>query len=193
MAQSRIQLVAGRETVGANFYVENYPRIKLYVASRVKCAAEAEDLVQDVFVRFFESKGRRDSEAYLFGIARNTVRMHLRRRAHSVRTIRIKSPNAPALAKTTGRDGDTPWPTSAEECRKLVEYLASRLPAKTRQAIRLRFIEGLSSKAAARKAGCSVHTFQQRIYDATKAIRRWTSVFLQNSASEQGKNILEYK
>jgi len=53
-----------------------------FLRARVLCPDDAEDMVQEVFIRFFEARARFDSAAlvrpWLLGIARNLLREHIR-------------------------------------------------------------------------------------------------------------------
>jgi RNA polymerase sigma factor (sigma-70 family) len=47
----------------------------------------------------------------------------------------------------------------------------NQLSSEERQAFRLRFIEGLSPKEAAKKVGCSISAFYRRLEKAEKVLR----------------------
>lgn len=53
-----------------------------FLRARLTCADDAEDMLQEVFLRFYESRTRFDSAAlvrpWLLGIARNLLREHVR-------------------------------------------------------------------------------------------------------------------
>ena len=60
----------------------------------------------------------------------------------------------------------------AQELKTAIEEKIAQLPPKAREAIRLKYIKGLSLKRSAEEAGCSVHTFCQRIVDAKEVLRK---------------------
>jgi len=49
--------------------------------------------------------------------------------------------------------------------------METELSPKAREAVRLRFVEGLSLKEAAAKAGCSIGAFYARLERALKTLR----------------------
>lgn len=67
---------------------------------------------------------------------------------------------------------------SAQQLKKAIKGVLAQLPPKAREAIRLKFIEGLSSKEAAKRAGCHIDTFYHRFYEGLKALRNrnWLSI-----------------
>lgn len=156
-----------------------YQSILRYIADRVSYGVDTEDLAQDVFIELCKGNGRYDGrgnvEGYLFGIARNTIRGHYRRKSHSVKTVPIDSVNGIGPSYDVQQDRDSVRQISAQQLKKAIEDAVAQLPPKARQAIRLRFIEGLSSKEAARKAGCSIDTFYHRFYEGLKALRNRNS------------------
>lgn len=141
-----------------------YPRIKHYIALRINSVTEAQDLAQNVFLELCKSngtyKGPKNAEAYLFVIAKNLIALHYRNQSRQVRTISMES------VGEISADIQPAEQVSQQELRDLIALL----PPKAQEAIRLRFIEGFSLKDAAKRTGCSIHVFCQRIYEAKKII-----------------------
>jgi RNA polymerase sigma factor (sigma-70 family) len=151
------------------FYVKFYPRIKHYIALRTNSAADVEDLAQDVFVEFYGSGGYQNPEAYLFGIARRCVRQyHLLRKKQAKTVGSIEELNVKLVVRQDGERG----PVASQEVSKTILNALARLSPKAQEALKLRFIEGLDPKEAARKAGCSVNTFCQRCYAGIRALQK---------------------
>ena len=159
-----------------------YPKIRTFIASKVASLDDAEDLTQDVFIELYKSDGQHNRaeniENYVIGIARNLIRQYYRKRAKSIRTIPIKEiGQIPA-----GRDRDQhSGPTSKIENQMLteaIEEILEKLPPKARQALKLRFIDGLDSTTAANKAECTKQTFRDRIRFAVAAIRKEPNRFI---------------
>lgn len=120
-----------------------------YVAARVGEGAEAEDVTAEVFTAAFaalhrcpfpvpEGSTEDPVRAYLFGIARRKVADVLRRRAR----------------RRTQPLDDADWPASQEqgpearylrsEAARMLQEMLQRLPDDQREAVRLKYIEGLS-------------------------------------------------
>lgn len=152
------------------------PRIRRYVASEMNSGTDAEDIVQDIFVELRQShghyNGHRDVEKYLFGMARHLISRYCRARRSQPKLIRIGSIDEVAESLHIGQDRDLAEQTSLRQLKKILEDAAQQLPPKTYEAVKLRFIEGLSSKEAAQKAGCSVKAFYARLERATRALQR---------------------
>jgi RNA polymerase sigma factor (sigma-70 family) len=71
------------------------------------------------------------------------------------------------------REGTVPKSQITEQqFRKIVEVIQTGLPTKAREAVRLRFVEGLSPKEAAKKAGCSIKAFYKRLERAIKILQK---------------------
>jgi RNA polymerase sigma-70 factor (ECF subfamily) len=157
-------------------HAKYYLHMKCYIASRINSIADAEDLAQDVFVELCKGNGRYDGcrnvERYLFGIARNAIRRYYRERTGLVKTIPIEPINGVGPGCDIRQNEYPERQIAAQELKKAIEDLIAQLPPKAREAVRLRFFEGLSSKEAAKRAECSIHVFGQRVCNAIKALRK---------------------
>lgn len=146
-----------------------YRKIKRYIASRISSIADAEDLTQNLFFELCKSngtyKGHQNAEAYLLGVAKRLIALYHRNQNKQIRTISINSMDE--IAADIQRKPSEQ--ISQQKLRELKDTIA-RLPPKTQEAISLRLIEGLSIQEAAKRTGCSIHTFCQRIYQAKKII-----------------------
>ena len=162
-------------------YAKYYPQVKHYIASHVGCVEDAEDLVQDVFVELSKGKGHYDGRGnvigYLLGIAKKIIHRYHRRKTHSVRTIPIVSVDKVDHSYHNQQRLDPVRQISAQELKTAIEDTTAQLPPKAREAIRLRYIDGLGLRESAEKAGCSAHTFCQRVLDAKKALKKYKKMF----------------
>ena len=162
-------------------YAKYYPQVKHYIASHVGRVEDAEDLVQDVFVELSKGKGHYDGRGsvtgYLVGMAKKIIRRYRKRKTCSVRTIPIESIEKVGPSYNNQQRLDPVRQISAQELKTSLEDTAAQLPPKSREAIKLRYIDGLSPRESAEKAGCSVHTFCQRVVDAKKALRKYKKTF----------------
>lgn len=149
-----------------------YPRIRRHIISLTGSVADADDLAQDVFVELGKSDGRYDGQtdpaSYLCGVANNIIHRHLRKnKPHG----KIRYELIANLAAASAKQHDPSYEIQTEELKKTLEKALKKLPTKTRQAIKLRFIDGLTTKEAAEIAGCNVITLRQRISRGLKIIR----------------------
>jgi RNA polymerase sigma factor (sigma-70 family) len=161
-----------------------YSRIKRYIASRINSIPDAENLTQDLFFELCEGNGcydgQRDAEAYLVGMARNIIGCYHRNKKKHPQTIQIN------LFGDVVADCDVQQhqPVSLQELKELLEDATGQIPPKAREAARLRLGEGLTTKKAAEKCGCSTEAFYKRFHAALKTLEvmRETGSFKANDA-----------
>ncbi len=160
----------------AALYATYYSRLERYISRQCNGASEAQDLAQDVFVRLLETHAQYESEAapeaYLFTVARHVIAQHMRRQSRRRHRVSIESIEADGLDcedRLCRKSLDAaPW----QESRDMVEDVTVSLTPKAREAIRLRFVQGLSTADAARAAGCSINAFYSRLERALKSLQR---------------------
>lgn len=135
-------------------------RLLAFISRRVGRPEDAEDLLQEVYVKITQSVGglrdRGRLEAWVYQIARNVIADHYR---SAVRTGQAHARRAldPTFA-----------PDAAEEDELLaltacLAPMVKRLPAPYRQAIELVEYGGLTQTEAARRAGISVSGMKSRV------------------------------
>jgi len=155
-------------------YTKYHRNIKRFMLSCVSSVTDAEDLVQNVFVELCKGnddyKEYRNAQAYLFAIARNLVGQYRRKKSTQIKTIPIKSIDQVSARDKARRYRNLEGQISPPEIKK-IKNLLNKLSPKAQQAIKLRFIEGLTPKDAAKKAGCSVDAFYRRFYKGLKTLR----------------------
>ena len=145
-----------------------------YIALRIESLEDAEDLTQRVFLELCRSssttKRYRHPKAYLLGIAKNLIALYYRSKSRQVKTIPIESVDEIRAGDEARRYRMSGGQLSPRE-RKTIQTLVAQLPPKAREAVRLRFLKGLSPKDAAKISGCSANTFYQRLNAGVKAIK----------------------
>lgn len=151
-----------------------YHRIRSYVSGSVGSGQDAEDLTQEVFVELSRKNGQikdiDNPEAYLFGISRNIINQYARKKKKSVKTIPIIPINEPNTYKTAKKD---PFERILlSERKQIIEEAVQKLPPKSREAIKLRFIDGLNNKEASEKEECTKEVFCRRLYEGIKILRK---------------------
>lgn len=141
----------------AVFYVRNFRPVLSYFWSRTRDREVSADLAAETFAGALIGVDRYDSargtpQQWLFGIANNQLRKMWRSHRVSLRARRrleILTPTTP----------DSGWEEiEAIEARIDSDRLAvalNRVPAKSREAVRLRFIERLDYGEVARRMGCT--------------------------------------
>jgi RNA polymerase sigma-70 factor (ECF subfamily) len=145
------------------------PPLRAFLARRVPPGVEADDLLQDVFVRVVRHlgtlRGTDRPEAWLFQIARNALRDTLRARQRRD-------------GRTDPLETDLPAEPDREAVRQAEAELApcltamiGRLAEPYRAAIELTSLQGLTQADAARHAGISVSGMKSRVQRGREQLR----------------------
>jgi RNA polymerase sigma-70 factor (ECF subfamily) len=136
-------------------------RLVQFAYCRVHSLADAEDVVQDVYIQAFRDRERnRDIEnvvPFLFRMVANRATDLLRKRNRQAQL--------PAGAVPAASDGG-----SGHE--RQIERLLDHLPKRQAAAIRLRIYGDLSFESVARSEGCSVPTVKSRFRYGIQKLRR---------------------
>ena len=148
-------------------------RLVQYAYRRLGNLHDAEDVVQDVFVRVYAQRVERANVSpvapYLYRMAANACTDLLRKRSRShVSMDRIDVKNM-----ANGENAAT-VSTALEEIRR-AEDLLHRLPKKQAEAIRLRVFEGLRVNQIADVLDCSANTVSSRLRYGFRKLRRIVS------------------
>lgn len=143
-------------------------RLLAFVARRIERPDEAEDLVQDVYVKISRSihslRDRDRMEAWIYQVTRNVIADHYRS------TARAGQAHARHAADRTL----APEAPDEDELSSLSACLApmvEQLPAPYREAIRLVEYGGLTQAEVARRAGVSVSGMKSRVQRARAQLR----------------------
>jgi len=150
---------AGDEAAWRELFDEHYPRLFKFFRSRVDSDATAEDLAAETFTEAVRGLPRfrwrdRPFGAWLFGIARNRLRMHYRsRRVHA------ELPEEIGYARDDYLEID-------------IRDALERIEPDHRLAIELRYLLGLSGEEAAAAMGRSHGAFRALLHRATAAFKR---------------------
>ena len=144
-------------------------RIRPYVERRIRSSADADDVVQDVFVRMQRGlSDLRDEERFgpwVYRVARSAIADHLRARAR--RAGREAAVDAELAL---------PEPDVADrlegELSECVALFVARLPSPYREAITLTELQGLTQKEAAELAGVSLSGMKSRVQRGRERIRQ---------------------
>jgi len=144
-------------------------RVYIVAYAIVQDVAEAEDIVQDTFLKAHHQRGKlREPEkfpAWLLTVARNAARDRLRRR----------KPQAEAEVLGTLTDDNAVTPGSAlelEEHQARLRRALASLPEEHRTALTLRYLEGLDYRAIESRMGLSNGALRGILGRALGTLRR---------------------
>jgi RNA polymerase sigma-70 factor (ECF subfamily) len=150
-------------------------KIVNYASAMTRDASDAEDVAQETFVRAYRSlhqfRGDSSFKTWLYRIATNVARTHLRQR---VKQLRLAGPSLDDDTQAL-RASDIPSSKTNIEgaviARDAINNALAMLPDELRVAIILRDVEGLDYKEIARVTSSPIGTVESRIFRARRALR----------------------
>jgi RNA polymerase sigma-70 factor, ECF subfamily len=161
---------AGDHAAFAVIVRETTPRLYRLAARIMADSGEAEDVLQDAYVRAFDAlvAGRFDGRAgiatWIYRIVANTALDALRARRRR-RQQAFADDSADAAVDDAAR-------LAARAALRELGGLLEDLPADQRAAVVLKEIEGLTLNEVAEVMGCSVGAVEQRLVRARATLRR---------------------
>jgi RNA polymerase sigma-70 factor (ECF subfamily) len=161
----------------AELFGRHAPAARLYFRRCGFSPADADDLAQETFVRVQRSLGtfdpaRGSGGAWIAAIARNVARAAWHKRSPAAAHLDEQ------LAEAAFEVAQSP--EAQEEIRELDDCV-SRLPAELAAIVRLRYVEGLTTRGIAQRRGLPEATVRLRLQEAHQALERCM----------KGKGILE--
>jgi len=147
--------------------VERYKDAVYGVAlSKAGSFADAEDLAQEIFLAAYESLPKLKLHAkfgsWLYGIALNKTRMHLRSQSLDARRAQPETPNPPPADEIAAR----------RETQAAIISALKSLPDASREAATLYYINGYSQKDISTFTNRPLGTIKRRLHDARKQLRK---------------------
>ncbi len=150
-------------------------RLVLFAFRRLGNTQDAEDVVQEVFVRVYNDRFKRTNISqvgpYLYRMVLNACMDFLRKRKRqgsALEEIRVESINS-----AHNNQSDTETDAYKELLR--AEELLTRLPKKQADVIRLRVFDELRLNEIAEVAGCSIDTVSSRLRYGFRKLRKIVS------------------
>ncbi|WP_236252800.1 RNA polymerase sigma factor [Echinicola sp. 20G] len=149
-------------------YFRYINHLMAFAVSYIKDPIEAEEAVQEVFIRIWENRGRLDSNksfrAYLFKSVKNSL-INLIRDSHEKLQL-DDAPDTAVIIESKAINN-----LVFEELEIKVLHLISELPEVQQQVFKLSKLEGLSNAQIAKKLNLSKRTIEHHIYLATKNLK----------------------
>ena len=176
----QLMLAAQRDESGAfEALFRKYGRqLTAFARQFVGSQARAEELVQDIFLHVYQTRGRYLPRArfatWLYRIATNACLSEVRRGEYRGRTVPLE-PAAdddappPQFADPHARSGEEA--VLSREAGERIHTVLAALPAQQRAALLLTRVEGFSYEEAAESLGCSLSAVKSLIHRATLAVR----------------------
>jgi RNA polymerase sigma-70 factor (ECF subfamily) len=154
----------------ADYYSEHYDELKAFVAKRILYADEAEDIVQNVFMRLLTSDKMITPitmPSLVYTIARNLVFDYWRHR----RSVEEYEHYMVYAGMCDSLDVQSVY--SATEVNELLERGIARLNGKQRDIYRMNLSEGLQVSEISERTGISYKSVEHRLGAARKEIRHY--------------------
>ena len=160
--------IAGDPKAFRKVYDAYRDQLFAYCLKFTKSAPDAEEVVQQAFIRLWEFRcnidPNRPLDPYVYRIARNCAFDCLKEAA---RTARLKE-ELQSVLSTSSYQQDGP---SADECIELAQQAIERLPEKRQIIFRMSYDEDMTHEQIAETLQLSVHTVKSQLVKATKTLR----------------------
>lgn len=172
-----IRLKEGAPSAYEELFKQTYPRLQGYCSLFIHDQAQANDLVQECFVRLWEKRQTispgQSVESLLFVMLRNRCLNYLRDRKHNLKDKNISAIEESELQHLyqldfTGREEKTLEEKLVEAIRDSVE----KLPEKRKLVFVKAKIEGKKNKEVAEELGISVKAVEKHLHQAKEQIRK---------------------
>lgn len=163
------KLSSGDEKAFRRVYDTYKSKLYFYALKFTKNEHNAEEIVQQVFIKLWDSKHAIDPElsfdAYLFRITRNTTFNFLKRQAlESLHKQKL-------MADTPQKDHQTEETLDYYECEALALEAIEALPEKRQIIFKMSHDEGMNAKEIAEMLEISVNTVKSQLIKASKTIK----------------------
>jgi RNA polymerase sigma-70 factor (ECF subfamily) len=158
-----------------------YAELCEYALHLVGSAAAAEDIVHDLFLHLWDTRGPRDAirltKPYLYTATRNGALKYLRhRRVTEAWITRVKSEEPPTAESPSDL-------YLQHELEGIVDRAIAELPARCREVFLLRRRDQLSYEEIAARAGVSLGTVKSQMWRAAMMIRQRVTPYLGGALS----------
>ena len=171
-----IDASAGCSASFAQLYEHTHRRVFAIVLRIVGHRAEAEEIVQDIYVKVWFRSAQFDpcrgqAVHWLSGIAHRASIDALRRSARRVREVTEGCDDADAYARFASSVSGPPDLLEEIEDRRAVHEQLSALPEEQRESLAMAFFDGLTHHEIASRLQCPLGTVKSRVRRALIAMR----------------------
>jgi RNA polymerase sigma-70 factor (ECF subfamily) len=152
-------------------------RLRAFIARRVDSEPDADDILQDVFLRIHRHAGTVERQerlvSWLFQVTRNAIADYYR--ASGRRELPAGTPHDLERAEVRALDGveelDADSPAIRRELAACLGPMVGQLPPLYRDAINLVDLEGLPQREAAARAGITLSGMKSRVQRGRQALK----------------------
>jgi RNA polymerase sigma-70 factor, ECF subfamily len=167
--------VAGRDVAAFGLLFDRYAQTVYVFAAHLLGAADAEEIVQEVFLRFWNRAGQFDPlrgsfRGWFMAIARHQILNELRRRSQEQRQLAADAIDR-VLAEAADPAVDVEEAARLHERQESVLRALGELPEEQRRALVLAYFGGLSHSAIAQLLELPLGTVKKRIQLGMQKLR----------------------
>lgn len=164
-------LVRDNEAAFSELYVRYKNKLYYFVFHLLKSKEETNDIVQEIFIRIWESRSFINPDlsfsSFLYTMARNRILNYFR-------DIDIDEKVKEILATQKAKEEEAiDTQIIYTEYQEILRNAISRLPPKRQKIFNMSRIENMSHKEIAAQLGISVNTVQEHISEALKFIKTY--------------------
>ncbi|SFF38237.1 RNA polymerase sigma-70 factor [Sunxiuqinia elliptica] len=164
-----VQLKSNSSSAFQALFEKYSQRIYRFSLGYLKSTQEAEEIVQDVFLRVWKAREEllveRSFESYLFTIAKNTILNTIRKANYEKAYLEYSSLHS---NKNSLLDEELDF----KELDRIYRRAIEKLPARRKEVYRLSRDNGLSNREIANELGISVKTVENQMTAALSAIKK---------------------
>ena len=168
-----ILLTRNNEAAFSELYVRYKDKLYYFCLHLLKSKEEASDIVQEIFIRIWESRNFINPDlsfsSFLYTMARNSILNYFRDI-----DIDVKVKEILATQKVTEEEA-IDSKIIYTEYQVILQNAISQLPPQRRKIFNMSRIESMSHKEIAAELGISVNTVQEHISEALKFIKAYFS------------------
>jgi RNA polymerase sigma factor (sigma-70 family) len=161
-----------KKTLVGRLFAEHGSALQAFLYRRVRRHPDAAELAQEVYVRMLrvaDTSAIRNPEAYLYTVASNLAKEHVRQESRDGRVLDVDDPLVQEqLAELPAFAGQL---DTEQRTRRLREVLR-QLPPKCHAAVVLQYWHGLSYEEIAQRLGVSTHMVKKYLSQALVHCRR---------------------
>lgn len=168
---------AGDEAAFSQLVIKYQRKLSRLVSRLVKDSGEAEEVVQEAFIKAFRAlpnfRGESAFYTWLYRIGINTAKNHLLTAGRRIQTQSDHDENDDEYVVESSGHHELATPESVLQSKQIaqtVNRVMESLPDELRTAITLREIEGCSYDEIAEQMNCPIGTVRSRIFRAREAI-----------------------
>lgn len=157
------------EAAFSELYIRYKDKLSYFCLSLLKSKEEANDIVQEIFIRIWESRSFINPElsfsSFLYTMARNRIMNYYRDMDIDTKVKEILATREITVEETTESH------IIYSEYQEILQAAIEQLPPQRKKIFNMSRIENMSHKEIATELGISVNTVQEHISEALKFIK----------------------